>query len=133
VVFLSGLARPLGEVQSSLTEALKELPRRWSAYLGELLLDVVDWDQRFKLPSPSRILLSPGLFGEPVTNLEIGPGIVGVIAPILEVSSVASEPVFSNLFRELARDKRGVALFEVDAYSGSMGLDERPCPSEADL
>lgn len=97
------------------------------------MLDDVDWDQRFKLPRPSWIW-SPGLVeGEPVINSETSSGLVGVTAPNLEASSVLSEPFFLNLFQELARDKRGAAVSAVNGYSGDMGLDERPCPSEVKL
>jgi hypothetical protein len=91
-----------------------ELPRRWCPlYSDGLLLEAVDWDQRFKLPSPSLMgLVGPKpSAGRLDTFSDNTPRPVGVTAP----------GGFAIRVREPDLDEREEGLFG----GGPGGSDEK--------
>ena len=75
------------------------------------MLEAVDWDQRFKLPSPSLIgLVGPRLSGDRFATFSVStPRPVGVIAP----------GGFTIRARELGRDEREEGRLEGGPDGGS--------------
>lgn len=107
-----------------------ELPRRWPLYSEGLLLDVVDSDQRFRLPNPSLMGL-------------VGANMAGRSGPFSDtIPSPAGVPAlegFPNLFREAGREVREAGRWgrgpdggSVPGPEGRLGWNDRGSSSRAE-
>lgn len=118
MVFETGLGRLLGERRSS---PIASAEMRCRLRSEELLLDVVDWDQRLRLPSPS--FMSSFMWLVVGNVLAAWPEIVGVSVPGLGGIGIVSGAISVSLSPEAW--ERPEALLAAGKTSGETVRDGR--------
>lgn len=116
----TGLDRLVGEPRPS---PIASAEKRCWVSSDEFLLEVVDWDHRFKLPRPS--LMPSFRWLVDCSVLSPWPKMVGVWVPDLEVFRVISDPVSVGLSTNEVCERREGILLAVGTMSGEPVLDGR--------